>query len=417
MDRFKYLIVGGGVAGVTAAEMIRERDLEGSVGLVNDEPYTLYSRVMLSKPNFFLEKIPFEKVWLKGTEWYQKNNISFIGGKRAVGLDAVNKVLSLADGAKLGYEKLLLATGVCARRWNVPGADKRGVFHLRTLEDGKSIIKAIKSVKRAATVGGGFISFEMADMLKLAGLDVAVVIREAYFWEPILNEVSGLMVEKAMTGGGVRIVKNAEVREVAGGETAEAIVLKNGTKIPCEMIVCGIGVVCPNDWLQSSGIKTAHGILTNEYLETSLPDVWAAGDAAEYKDLILEETVQMGNWVSAHEQGRIAAQNMVASTGAAGLAKEPFRFVSFYTTQGFGIAIAFVGDTRPGPDRIVIERGSPKINSYGQIIIVGKELVGATLINRSQELTEIAKLIQNNVDVSTKRKELSDPNFDLKLLL
>jgi len=150
--------------------------------------------------------------------------------------------------------------------------------------------------------------------------------------------------------------------------------------------------------------------LANEYLETNVPDIWAAGDAAEFKDIIAEEVVQEGNWVNAHEQGRIAALNM---TGA----KEPFKFVSFYTTQGSGIMIAFAGDVRPLPDRTIIHRGSPQANSYVRFLVVGKELVGATLINRTQELTTITNLIKNNVDVSGKLEQLADPDFDLKTLL
>lgn len=144
-----------------------------------------------------------------------------------------------------------------------------------------------------------------------------------------------------------------------------------------------------------------------------MPDVWAAGDVAEFKDLILDETVQLGNWVNAREQGRIAGLNMIGE-------KTPFKFVSFYSTQGFGISIAFIGDVRPEPERIIIKRGSPEINSYARIIVLNKgdrrEIEGATLINRTGEMSAIAKLIESNIDVSQKLKELADPNFALKSL-
>ena len=178
MDKFKYLIVGGGVAGATVAETIREHDKEGAIGLVNDEPYTLYSRVMLSKPGFFLEKIPFDSVWLKNQEWYKKNNVTFLGGKTAAALNTAAKTVTLSGGdwggegvvKTIGYEKLLIATGVRARKWNVPGADKTGVYYLRTLENAKKIIAGIKIAKKAITIGSGFISFEMSDLLRMAGL-------------------------------------------------------------------------------------------------------------------------------------------------------------------------------------------------------------------------------------------------------
>jgi len=272
-------------------------------------------------------------------------------------------------------------------------------------------MEGIKTAKRAVVIGGGFIGFEMADLLKLAGLETTILLRESYFWQPMLDEISGKMIEKALTDNGVEIIENMEAAEVAGGESVEAVVLKDGTKIPCEMIICGIGTTPPKmDWIKNGGVNINRGILANEYMETNIPDVFTAGDIAEYKDLLLEENIQMGNWVNAHEQGRIAGLNM---TGG----KTPFKFVSFYTTQGMGISIAFVGDARPLPDRVIIPRGSADINSYARILIVGKELVGATMINRTKELTTIAKLVENNVDVSGKYAELGNPDFDLKQLL
>jgi len=412
-NEYEYLIIGGGVAGATAAETIRQKKSTASVAVINDEPYALYSRVMLSKPSFFLGKIPFDQVWLKGAEWYKEHNIAFLGGKKAVGIDAINKTVSLDDGTKYGYKNLLIATGVCPRKWEVAGADKKGIYYLRTLDDGKKIMEAVKSAKRAVTIGGGFISFEMAELLKMAGLETTAVIRESYFWEPTLDEASGRMIEKALKDRGVKITYKAEVSEISGKDEVEGIVLKDGRRIECDMIICGIGAVCETDWLKTSELKLNRGILTNEYLETSLPDVWAAGDIAEFKDLYLDETVQLGNWVNAREQGRIAGLNMIGE-------KTPFKFVSFYSTQGFGISIAFIGDARPGPERIVIKRGSPEANSYARIIILNKgdrkEVEGATLINRTGEMSAIAKLIESNIDVSQKLKELADPNFALKSL-
>lgn len=410
MDMYRYLIVGGGAAGISAAETIRGRDATGSIAVVNDEPYFLYSRVMLSKPNFFLGRIPLDQVFLKPPEWFEKGNIKYLAGKRAANLDFQKRIATLSDGTAVGFEKLLLATGSCVRRWGIPGADKKGIHYLRTLDDGKSIMEDIKTKKHAVTVGGGFIGFEMADMCRMAGLDVTMLLREPYFWDPILDEPSGSMIEEALTKGGVKILKNAEAQEVIGGESVEGLVLKNGEQLACDMVICGIGTTCEMGELAAAGLAVNRGILANEYLETNIPNVWTAGDVAEYQDVLLEERVQMGNWVNASEQGKTAGLNM---TGA----HEPFRFVSFYTTQGFGITIAFVGDVRPGADRVVIPRGSKELNSYARIVIVGKELVGATMINRTKELTAIARLIDHNVDVSQKQKELADPDFDLKTLV
>ena len=175
MEKIKYLIIGGGVAGTTAAETIRQQDPEGSCAIVSDEPYRLYSRIMLSKPNFFLEKIPFDQIWLKQADWYIQNNIALMAGKKATALDTAAKTVTLDDGTALAYEKLLLATGSCVRRWDITGAEKQNIFYLRTLDDAKQIIAKVKSTKRAIVIGGGFVGFEMCDMLRLANIDVTFI--------------------------------------------------------------------------------------------------------------------------------------------------------------------------------------------------------------------------------------------------
>lgn len=410
MQHYTYLIIGGGVAGTTAAETIRQLDAEGTIGIISDEPCRLYSRVMLSKPAFFLERIPFDTVWLKPESWYTEKRVDLLCGRRASGLDANAKTLALEDGSTIGYEKLLIATGGTVRYWDVEGANKKGIHYLRTLEHGKGIIAGIKTAKKAVTIGGGVISFEMAELLKMAGLEVTMIIREAHYWSPVLDDASGKMIEDTLTKSGISIIPNAEVEKILGEESVTGVVLKDGRVIECDMVICGIGIVCMQDWFKQAGLAVNRGILANEYLETNLPDVWTAGDIAEYNDIILEEQVQLGNWVNAREQGVTAGQNMAGR-------HEPFHFVSFYTTQGLGINIAFVGDVCPKPDRTYIERGSPETGSYGRLIVVGDELVGATLMNRTQELTAIAALIKNNVKVAGKETELGDPNFDLKSLI
>ncbi|HTY39946.1 MAG TPA: FAD-dependent oxidoreductase [Candidatus Paceibacterota bacterium] len=409
METYKYVIVGGGVAGVTAAETIRQNDKEGTLAIVSDEPYPLYSRVMLSKPTFFLGKIPFDSIYLKKPEWYTENKIAYITGKKATSLAPLPKTLTLSDGSQIGYEKLLLAVGVDARPWGILGSERRGVHYLRTLDHGRGVIEHIKTAKKAIVIGGGFIGFEMADMLHMAGLEVTMLLREKYFWEPTLDENSGRMIEDALKKGGVTIRYETEVAEVLGGENVEGVKLKDSSTLACDLIMCGIGVTYPIEWLRPS-LKLSRGIMADEYLMTNAPDVWTAGDVAEYHDVLLGETVLMGNWVNAREQGRVAALNMLGQ-------KTIFKFISFYTTQGMGISIAFVGDTRVTPDRTIITRGSPEANSYGRLILMGGKVLGATLINRTKEMNAISRLIDHNVDVSAHHAELADANFELMKLM
>ncbi|MDP2932599.1 MAG: FAD-dependent oxidoreductase [bacterium] len=407
MEQFKYLIIGGGVSGTTAAETIRKGDVSGSIAIVSDEPHRFYSRIMLSKPNFFLGKIPFESVWLRAQDWYVKSNVVFMAGRTAIELDPAKKTVTLDNGAVACYEKLLLAFGTKPNIWPSDDANKDGVFYLRTLDDARGVMTALKSAKKVAVVGGGFVGFEMCDLVRMAGLPVTFLIREKYFWDYIWDESSGRMVEAALDRGGVDLMLGVTVQEILGKGKVSGVRLSDGRTIDCDMLFIGIGVNYPLNWLRECGLQIGRGILANEFLETNLPEVWAAGDVAEYQDVVLNERVIMGNWANAQEQGRAAGANMIG-------AKKPFRLVSFYTTVGFGTTIAFVGDIFPKEGRDIVYRGSPEINSYARLLVAGNKLIGATMVNRTVELSSFAKIIDKGLDISDKIGILDDPNHDLK---
>jgi nitrite reductase (NADH) large subunit len=410
MSKIDYLIIGGGVAGTTAAATIREKKPDSSISIVSDEPHYLYSRIMLSKPNFFLGKIPFEQIWLKDEKWYTTNNITFLGGKKAVKIDSENKIVHLDDNTEINYKKLLLATGINARHLSAPGAEKKGIFYLRTLDHGKSIIETVDSVKKAVTIGGGFISFEMASLLNMAGADTTIVIRESRFWEPALDETASKIAEEAIEKNGVKIIRNAEVKEITGEDHVTGVTLKDGTEIPCDMVMCGIGATCEIEWLNESGLQTERAILADKNLKTNLPDIWTAGDATEFNDPISQEIVHLGNWVNAQEQGRIAALNMVDEP-------TPFTFVSYYTTHGFDISVTFIGNVRPKKEFKTIVRSDPENKSHAQLLTIDNKIIGAVLINQIKSLRPITQIIEKNIDISDKHEQLSDPSFDLKNII
>lgn len=406
-QHFTYLIIGGGLAGTTAAETIRQHDTDGSLAIVSDEPYHLYSRVMLSKPSFFLKKVPFDTVWLKKDEWYDEKKVTFIGGRRVTHIDPENKIATLDDQSHVSYEKLLLAVGADARIWSPPGAaDKKGIYPLRTLDHCKSILERLDNTEKSMTIGGGIISLEVAELLKESGKEVTMLIREDHYLAHTLDEESAAVIEKAIIEHDISLIKNAVVAEVHGDEYVQSVTLEDGQTIEADMIVTGIGVESDLQWLTDSGVEVRRGIVADEYLQTNHPDIYTAGDIAEFNDLLLEETAQFGSWSNAREQGKAAGLNMVGK-------HQPFKYVSFYNTQILGNNVAFVGDVRKLDDRIIIERSRPEKNSYVRILIVGKELVGATLINQTDEMRALTDLIQNNVDVSDKHAALADPNVDL----
>jgi NAD(P)H-nitrite reductase large subunit len=411
MTHYDFLIIGGGIAGTTAAETIRKQSPGASIAIVSDEPHRLYSRVLLSKPGFLLGTQPFESVWMKAEHWYEEERVTLLSGRVASTLDANAKKVTLADGEELEYGKLLLATGTHNREWSIPGADLSGVHYLRTLDHAKGIITDLAAGKHhVVMIGSACVTYEVADILRSKGIEVTEVMREHYFWEPALSEEEAKIVEGRLEERGVTLIRDMEVERVEGTGSVEAVVLKDGRRIACDMVFAFIGVVLPTEWLVSSGIALDRGIVANEYLETSLPDVWTAGDIARFTDIILEDRVMMGNWMNAVKQGEVAAKNMLGE-------KVRHEMVSFHSSHGFGDMISFAGDGRAREDRTYLFRGNSEERKLGRFILKGSRIVGATMVNRTAELNTIVKIIQNKVDVSDKHAVLQDPAFDLKTLL
>ena len=390
----RYIIIGGGVAGTSAAEIIRQHDDTGEVVLISDEPYPLYSRVMLSKPSFFLGKVMFDSIFKKDIGWYKKQRIDFKQGVKAEAIDVNKKQVVTDTGETIVYEKLLLAIGGAPRALRVPGEKLQGVYSVRTLDDAKNIIKKIKLHKPVLVVGGGFISFEMCDILKQAGMDVTLLVREDFFWENCMNQKAGSMLESAMKHAGITIIKQETVAEIDGihGEVV-AVETNKARQIATQMVIVGVGVAINPPRLIAGELKQNRGIMVNEYLETSAHDIWAAGDCAEYYDVILKEHTQMGMWVTAQMQGRTAGLNMVGK-------REEYRFIASYMCSGFGLSIAFVGDVRAGKGKEIKEEIDNEAHSYARFISKNGALIGAVLINRMQDVAWVTESIKSSEDVS-----------------
>lgn len=411
MSTYTYLIIGGGVAGTTAAETLRRANKEATIAIVTDEPYRLYSRVLLSKPPFLTGTQPFESVWMKTPEWYTANAITLRADERASALDPQKKIVTLENGETIGYEKLLIACGTHTRHWKIPGADKLGVHYLRTLRHAEGIIEELRSGKKhAVMVGSACVTYEVADILRAKDIGITEIMRENYFWEPSLSNAEASIVEERLRERGVELIRDMEIVEVTGGERVTGVILRDGRHVTCDMIFAFIGVEIPIGWLTSSALALERGVLTNEYLETSHPDIWAAGDIARFQDVILDDRVMMGNWMNAVKQGEVAAQNMLGT-------RTKFSMISFHSSHGFGDMISFAGDGRMRPDREYVMRGSAKDRKLGRFILREGRIVGATMVNRTAELSTIVKLIAARLDVRDKKERLADPAFDLKTLL
>ncbi|PJA47518.1 hypothetical protein CO172_00980 [Candidatus Uhrbacteria bacterium CG_4_9_14_3_um_filter_36_7] len=387
MDQCKkttYLIIGAGIAGTTAAESIRSYDPDKHITLVTAEPYRAYSRVLLSKPGFFLEKIPFDRVWLKSSKWYSEQKIEYLTNKKAISLDCKKHLVTFEDQTLIEYEKLLLATGGLPKKLEIPWSDKKNIYYLQTLDQAKEIIAATKTAKKAVVVGGGFIAFEMCSLFCEAGMHVDLITRRSHFWNSTLETEGSLIIEQAMKNHGVTIYHETEIESIIGNKQVEKIILTNKKEIPCDLLLVGIGMEFSLDWISKAGINTHGGIIANEFLQTNEPNIWTAGDIAEFSDTLTGESLQYGNWVNAMRQGCYAGACM------AGQPMPAFSFISSYTSSGFGLTLGFAGCVKNGSNRI-IKCQNQKNQKWSQFFYKNNRLVGALFINQPEELGKLIK--------------------------
>lgn len=416
MTKKDYLIVGGGIAGTIAAEFIRMNDPAGSITIVMEEPERLYSRVML--PYYLRDKIPFERLYVRNQKHYEEKNIQLLKGIRVGKVNTQNKTISLFDKEEIGYNKLLIASGGKVNRLSIPGNDLNGVTYLRTTSDVKNVKDLMNKAKSGVVIGGGFIGFEYAQSFVHAGLETTCIIIEPYFWNHLVGENSGKLINKILEKNGVEVINNSEVSEFVGDGSLSSVKLKNGREVSADVAGVGVGIHMELSHLKDSGLDINKGVVTNEFLETNTQDVWAAGDIAEFRDVLFDKHHLMGNWSSAAAQGKVVGPNMVAGwSDKSGGKREQFVTVSAYTIPIFDGTFTFLGDSEVSKDTELVERGSIEEGKLVQIHIRHDSVVGASLINSPADRSPISELIKSRKKIGVGIGKLADTNFSLKNLI
>lgn len=427
MKNSDFLIIGGSAAGTTAAEVIRTLAPQATITIVCDENHEEYSRVLL--PHYIRHKVNREQVFLKKPEWYQDKLIELIKGTKVTKLDSKGHKVTLSSGEDYQYGKLLIAIGGYVNKLNVPGTDLGNILYMRTVEDADKIIEVASKSKRAVVVGGGFIGLEFTSCFAMNGVrDVTVLVMEPYYWQGKLDGDSSRVLANTLAKNGVKILTNEEVdrfdpriREDDKG-TVGVVKTKSGKTFEVDVVGVGIGIKSDLSWLERSGIEINRAIVTNEYLETNLPDVYAAGDCAEFNDLIFNRQHIMGNWANATSQGSAVGKTMAhsASSGQAGQ-RTVFDTASSYSINFFDGACSFIGVTDDKFADEVISRGSVGGGKMTRIFVKTIDgvmrVVGATIINNPAEVSPLSMAVKNRIDIVSNKDKLSDQNFDLKGLI
>lgn len=438
MKSVDFLIVGGSAAGTTAAEVIRTLAPQATIMIVCDEDHEEYSRVLL--PHYIRHKVNREQVFLKNPEWYQEEKIELVRGTKAMSLEPESHRVKVSNGEEYQYGKLLIAIGGYVNKFNVPGSDLGNILYMRTVEDADRIIELASKSKRAVVVGGGFIGLEFTSCFAMNGVrDVTVLVMEDYYWQGKLDQVSSKVLANTLGKNGIKILTNEEVdrfdpriREDDKG-TVGVVKTKSGKTFEVDVVGVGIGIKSDLSWLEGSGIEINRAIVTNEYLETNLPDVYAAGDCAEFKDVIFNRQHIMGNWANATSQGSAVGKTMAhsaslrlrdrsdsRSSGQAGQ-RTVFETASSYSINFFDGACTFIGVTDDKFADEVISRGSVGDGKMTRIFVKTIDgvmrVVGATIINNPAEVSPLSLAVKNRINIVSNKDKLSDQNFDLEGLI
>jgi apoptosis-inducing factor 3 len=334
------VIIGAGAAGGAAAEMLRREGYGGPIKLIGADESLPYDRPNLSK-DYLAGNAPEEWIPLRPPEFYREQKIDAHTNATVTAIDPKAKQIRLSDGRLLGYGALLLATGADPVHLTIPGADLPHVFYLRTLTDSRRIIEKVKSARRAVVIGCSFIGLEVAWSLRERKLEVAVVGRDSVPLGKVVGSEMGNLVRETHEAHGVKFHLARAPAAIHG----RYVQLDDGTKLDCDLVVVGIGVRPNTRLAEQAGIATDNGVLVNEFLETNVPGIFAAGDIACWPDPRAGR-IRVEHWVVAQRQGQTAARNILG-------AREAFTSLPFFWSNHFDLHIHYVGHGSSGDEASV----------------------------------------------------------------
>jgi len=388
----RYVIIGNGIAGTTAADTLRKNDPNCSIHLLTNEPYPLYNRVSL--PRFLQGVIVEQKVMIRDLAWHEQRNICLVTETMVTEVNTEERVVVTDKGLRLPYDALLVATGGWANPLKVPGAaDCKHIYNFVTLDDTKTIIERMLESRHAVAYGGSFISYELCDGFAMRKLDTTWIMRGPYWLRSALDPEGGEVVDNIARKFGVEVVHGDEIEAVVSQNGVPSYVkTKKGREIQADVIGVGLGITLNTGLLTNTDVEIRGGIVVNDYLETSIPGVFAAGDVAEFYDPTIGRHHTMGTWDNAMAHGKIVAANMAGD-------RQPYLDVPTYTSPLFDVNIAVVGTAESNnPELVSIARREPgeKGNeNYRKLFFRENKLVGVLMIGSPKGRKKLVEIVKN----------------------
>ena len=398
----RYVIIGNGIAGTSAAEALRKANAQCQITLITDEPYPLYNRISL--PPYLKKKIPLQKVFLRTVEAHKtKFNIDLMLETRVTAVNPTDKTVLLHTCDELPYDKLLIATGGAPNKFEVlsncgPCHPESQVGVFQYLDETNWLIERAGKSSSAIVIGASFISYELAEAFASWGLQTTWIQRGPRFLHRFFDESGGQFIDSLASKHNVRMIYNdapANI-ECSCDDPQLTVTTQSGASFTADMVTNGIGLSMNTKFLHGSGIALQDGVLTNEYFETSVPDIYAAGDVAMFKDMLTGGHMRTGTWNSATAQGRAAAKNMLGG-------HEPFVDVVEYSSGMFDSIISVVGDiVNRDPKKLHgVSRLDEESGVYRRLIFEDTKLCAAVMVGSRKGKRQYEEIIKAGEAVAT----------------
>ena len=399
-----YVIVGASLAGATAAITLREQGADGTVTLIGAEPEPPYERPPLSKA-YLRGDVPFEKALVRPAAFYADHRIDTIFGTRATRIDSAARIVELEDHRQIPFDALLIATGGRNRRVSIPGSDLEGIYSLRTVKDANRIRGEIVPSRRAVVVGMGFIGSEVAASLRQKGLDVVAIEPSKTPLFRVLGEAVGHTIAELHRAHGVRTIFEDSVMAFEGTGRVSAVITKGGLRVPCDFVIVGIGIEPAVEMLEGTGIHVDNGVVVNEYCETNVSGIYAAGDIANHYHPVFGRRMRVEHWQNAIKQGAAAAHTMVGK-------RVPYDEVHWFWSDQYDANLQYAGFHTTWEQLVV--RGRLDSGSFVAYYVNQGRIDAAVALNRGKDIRRVMPLIKARRAVNL--EELQDESVDLRSL-
>jgi NAD(P)H-nitrite reductase large subunit len=399
----RYVVIGNGIAGQTAAEELRKLDADASIVMIAAERYPLYNRVAL--PRYLRGQVRREKVLMRTVEDYATRNLEIHFETWVTSIDARSKVVHTNRGQEFPYDSLLVATGGRPKPPPWPGSDEvSACLGFQTLDDTDAIIEKADAAERVLVMGGSFIGYELAEGVSFRHkAKLTWIMRGPWFLRYVLDEEGGRLCRQLGEAQDVEFLVEDEVKKfsrINGRFHAETV---NGKQVDFDLLTYGVGLDYYTEPVRDTGIELNKGIVTDSKLRTNAPDVYAAGDVAVFYDLMVERHNQMGTWDNAEAHGKVAARNMAG-------AEEDFFDVPTYTTTMFGSTLAVMGVTPDvQPDLVSVRTFSFEEKFYRKLFFKDDHLVGAIMIGPPKGRKKLIEIMRSRQKIERPKEELLDP--------